>query len=199
MTATLTYGFDPLCGWCYGFVPAMRRLRAARPEIDIRLALPGLVTDGRVGPYAEMEGYIRGASERLRAVTGRAPTEAFFDMIRRPGVLGRSAPPCLVLARAREVDADGALGLAHAMIEAHFERGADYNDPSTYPPLLEAAGLEMEVPDLEGDASALWARERRLGITSFPTLIANGRSLPVEYDPDRLVALVDAALSPRPA
>lgn len=186
----LVYGFDPLCGWCYGFVPAMRALRAALPDLPVRLTLPGLVTGERVGPYAEMEGYIRGASQRLAAVTGRAPSEAFFDTIRRPGVLGRSAPPCLVLAAARDRDADGALDLAHRVTEAHFEDGADLNHPATYPPLIEAAGLDMPLPDLEADAAPLWEGERRFGIASFPSLILDGAVLPTEYDPDRLVSLV---------
>ena len=191
----LTYGFDPLCGWCYGFVPAMRAVRAAHPDLAVRLTLPGLVTGERVGPYAEMAGYIRGASQRLASVTGRAPSEAFFRTIKTPGVTGRSAPPCLVLAAARERDADAALDLAHGVIEAHFERGADLNDPATYPPLLAAAGLDMDVPDLEADAAPLWERERRFGIASFPTLMVDGRALPTEYDPDRVVALVGEAVA----
>ena len=189
----LIYGFDPLCGWCYGFVPAMRAVRAAFPDLSVRLTLPGLVTGGRVGPYGEMEGYIRDASKRLEAVTGRAPSEAFFRTIARPGVLGRSGPPCLVLAAARAHDAGKALGLAHMVIEAHFADGADLNDPAIYPPLLSRAGIEIDLPDLEGDADPLWAAERRFGIASFPTVQLGGRALPTEYDPPRVVATVAAA------
>ena len=61
----LVYGFDPVCGWCYGMVPALRRVRADHPYLPVRLVMAGLVTGERVGPYALMEGYIRGASERV--------------------------------------------------------------------------------------------------------------------------------------
>jgi putative protein-disulfide isomerase len=194
----LIYGFDPLCGWCYGIVPAMRALREARPELEVRLTLPGLVQGERVGPYAEMEGYIRGASQRLRAVTGRAPSEAFFEMIRRPGVTGDSAPPCLVLAAARARDSGRALTLAHLMTDAHFERGVDLGGPASYPPLLAKAGLDMPVPPFDRAAArALFDAEAAYGIRSFPSLIlereGRGVLLPSEYDPDRLVELVELA------
>lgn len=197
----LIYGFDPLCGWCFGFVPAMRALIAARPDIEVRLTLPGLVTGARVGPYAEMEAYIRGASERLRDVTGRAPSAAFFDTIRRPGVIGASAPPCAVLAAARDRDPRAAVTLAHLVCEAHFEGGADLGDPATYPPLIARADLDMAVPDPSG-ADALFAAERRFGIARFPTLAVERdgalTTLATVYDPARIVATVDAAL-PRAA
>ncbi len=197
----LIYGFDPICGWCFGMVPAMRAVAAARPDLDIRLTLPGLVTGERVGPYAAMEGYIRGASENLRRVTGRAPSDAFYETIRRPGVIGASAPPCAVLGAARAIDARKALTLAHLVCDAHFERGADLGDPDTYPPLIAEAGLSFPVPD-PSEATALFAAERRFGIASFPTLAVERdgglAALPTAYDPDRVVAMVDAAL-PRAA
>jgi hypothetical protein len=61
----LLYGFDPLCGWCYGIAPAVRAVAAAFPGLEIRLVMAGLVTGDRVGPDAAMEGHIRTASDRL--------------------------------------------------------------------------------------------------------------------------------------
>ena len=203
--ATLIYGFDPVCGWCYGLVPAIRRVRADHPGLPVRLVMAGLVTGARVGPYAAMEGYIRGASDRLRAVTGRAPSEAFFDLIRRPGVLGDSGPPSVAIAHVLAAAPDRAADFAHAVIEAHFEAGADLNDPATYPPLLAALGLPADLPDLHDPAlaEAAWREGRSLGIRSFPTLAVEqgGRvvPLPSEYDPARLSRLVAEALERRPS
>ena len=198
----LTYGFDPLCGWCYGIVPAIRALMAAHPGLPVDLVMPGLVTGDRVGPYAAMEGYIRGASQRLRAVTGRAPAEAFFRLITTPGVTGDSAPPVLVLAAARAADPGAAVRLAHRVTEAHFEAGADLNDPATYPPLMAAEGLAFPLPALHdrAAAAAVFAADRWHGITSFPTLIVRrggrARVLPSVYDPAALAAaLREAAAS----
>ncbi|NAZ36000.1 DsbA family protein [Rubellimicrobium sp. CFH 75288] len=197
--AEILYGFDPLCGWCYGIVPAIRRVARDHPGLPIRVVMAGLVSGERIGPYRAMEGYIRSASERLRAVTGRAPSGAFFDLIRRDDVRGDSGPPCIAIAHVAGHAPDRAVEFAHAVIEAHFEQGADLNRPETYAPLLKAAGVEAPLPALDDRALAesVWEAGRRIGIRSFPTLavVRNGRArvLPAEYDPARLSALVGQA------
>ena len=150
----LIYGFDPVCGWCYGMAPAIRAIAAAHPDLEIRLVMPGLVTGDRVGPYALMTDYIRGASVRLRAVTGRAPSEAFFDLIARPGVTGDSTPPAAAIAQVARAAPHRAVPFAHAVIEAHFQEGADLGDPATYPPLLAAAAPEVPAVDIADRESA---------------------------------------------
>ena len=192
----LIYGFDPICGWCYGAVPAVRALRAAMPDLPIQLVMSGLVTGERVGPYAEMEGYIRGASENLKRVTGRAPSDTFFDLIRTPGVQGNSAPPSVAIDAVKCERPEAALPFAHAVIEAHFRDGADLNDPATYSPLLAEHAPGVTLPDLTDPtlAEAAWAEGREIGIRSFPTfaVVRGGRAevLPTLYDPDALIAAV---------
>ena len=197
--AELIYGFDPLCGWCYGIVPAMRRLAQDHPEVPVRLVMAGLVSGERVGPYAEMEGYIRGAAGHLREVTGRAPSEAFFRLIASPGVEGNSGPPSVAIAHVAGHAPERAVEFAHRVIEAHFEEGADLNAPATYGPLLREAGVEAPLPDIRDPdlAEAIWEPGRRIGIRSFPTLAVvkggQARVLPPEYDPGRLSELVGRA------
>ena len=194
---TLIYGFDPLCGWCYGAVPMMRDLRRRRPGLPVRLVMAGLVTGGRIGPYAEMEGYIRGASERLEAVTGRRPSGAFFDLIRRPGVLGDSGPPAVAIDAVRRTSPEAALAFAHDLIEAHFERGMDLNDRAAYAPLVKEHAPGLNLPDLHDPAlvEAAFAEGRRLGIASFPSLILlegdRIRRLPSVYDADALISAIE--------
>ena len=201
----LVYGFDPLCGWCYGLVPALRALRRAHPDLPVGLVMAGLVTGPRAGPYAEAEPYIRGASERLRAATGRAPSAAFFDLIATPGVRGDSAPPCVAIHAVQRAAPDAALDFAHAVIEAHFERGADLNRRETYGPLLARHAPGVALPDLSDPSLAedAWAEGRRLGIASFPTLIlrrdGGAETLPSLYDPEALLRLVEGAAPRRAA
>lgn len=202
MTEELIYGFDPLCGWCYGIVPAIRAVRRALLGLPVRLVMAGLVTGARVGPYAAMEPYIRGASRRLLAVTGREPSAAFFRLIATPGVRGDSGPPCIAIAEVRRHRPEAALDFAHAVIEAHFEAGADLNDPESYAPLLARHAPGLRLPDLHDPAAAgaAWAEGRAMGVASFPTLAlrrAGGvEALAVEYRPDDLVARLRQRLGP---
>ena len=95
---------------------------------------------------------------------------------------------------------------AHAVIEAHFERGADLNRAETYAPLLAGLGLDPALPDLADPAlaEAAWAEGRAMGLSSYPTLILDrgdgAEVLPTTYDPDALLRILDdGARSPAPA
>jgi putative protein-disulfide isomerase len=198
--AELIYGFDPLCGWCYSIVPAMRRVATDHPDLAIRLVMAGLITDERVGPYAEMEGFIRQASGHLRTVTGREPSAAFFRLIASPGVIANSGPPSVAIAHAAGMKPDRAVEFAHSVLDAHHGEGRDLNRVETYAPLLAAIGLPPDLPDIHDPQlwDAVWEQGRRIGLRSFPTLavVKNGAAhvLPPEYDPERLSALVAKAV-----
>ena len=49
MNTTVTYLFDPLCGWCYGASPMIQKL-AQQADLKLELAPTGLFagTNGRV-------------------------------------------------------------------------------------------------------------------------------------------------------
>ncbi|MEJ6393121.1 hypothetical protein V8J82_07645 [Gymnodinialimonas sp. 2305UL16-5] len=96
--ARLTYVYDPLCGWCFGFIPTLRHFAETNPDVEIDAVPSGLVTGDRVGPYSDMLSYIRGAGLRMTAVTGQAMGEPFFEMMRQDETpLSISAPPSLAV------------------------------------------------------------------------------------------------------
>ena len=221
--ARLIYGFDPLCGWCFGFVPAMRAFTDGHPDVPVELVLGGLVTGERVGPYREMVPYIRQASERLQAVTGRRPSNAFFDRIGASGTIGSSVEPSIVIQDVLDHEPERGLAFAHDVIKAHFEDGADLNDRALYARLFADHGIDRPIPAFDEAHRERIARRfegaRMLGIDSFPTLIAvrgegaagrgegaagrgegaagrgEGRGrLPSVYEPDAFVAEAERAL-----
>ncbi|MGR3485542.1 MAG: DsbA family protein [Paracoccaceae bacterium] len=198
------YGYDPVCGWCYGAIPALRHLRATLPALPIEVLPGGLVTGERIGPYAKMEGYIKGASENLRRVTGQAPSEAFYDLIRTPGVTGSSMQPSDAVIQMKAAAPDRAFDYAHALQEAHFRDGRDLNDPATHAELTGAMGLPAietahwdDPAELEARCAPTFARARAMGVSSFPSflVVEGGRGVDVGsiYDGERLVEAVRAA------
>jgi len=206
MTRRIVYAFDPLCGWCHGFGPALDALRAAFPDISVDLRLGGLVTGARIGPYAAMGPYIRGASARMTAVTGVPLGAAFFDRILGDhDIITSSIPPCDVLLQARAVDQARVPDLARAMQDAHFAHGADLNDPSVHADLAARLGLDLQpdVPgphDLRPALAAEFAATRALGVASYPTVLVAAENRPprgvdLSYDPAEMVGRVAAALA----
>ena len=192
---TLIYGYDPICGWCFGAVPAVR---AVAERFPVRLAMAGLVVGERVGPAAAMEPYVRQASERLKAVTGRAPSDAFYAWMRSPGAIAASAPPAVAVHAVQRKRPEAALAFAHAVTEAHYREGMNPNDPDAYASLLAEHAPGVTLPDLHDPAlaEAAFREGRRLGIRSFPTFLlehGDGRleELPTFYEPDALVREVE--------
>ena len=192
---TLIYGYDPICGWCYGAAPVVRAVAGRFP---VRLAMAGLVVGERVGPAAAMEPYVRQASQRLKSVTGRAPAEAFYAWMRSPGAIAASAPPAVAVDAVRRERPDAALAFAHAVTEAHYRDGMDPNDPDAYAPLLAEHAPGPELPDIHDPAlaEAAFADGRRLGIRSFPTFLLERDDgtlleLPTLYDPDALLREIE--------
>lgn len=200
---TIVYGFDPMCGWCYGFIPALEHLVARRPDVTVVLRMGGLVTGDRIRPYRLLKGYITEAAGRLEAVTGRRPSDAFFARILDGNATASSIPPCAAILQAEAVAPDKALAFAHAVQTAHFRDGRDLNDAALYPELAAALGIEgtfdVPAPDAMPPAvAAAFAAGRAMGIRSFPTVLVPAgvgwAELPSDYRPDAFLAQVEAAL-----
>lgn len=192
---TFIYGYDPICGWCYGAAPAVR---AVSERFPVRLAMAGLVVADRVGPAADKEPYVRQASPRLRAVTGRAPSEAFFEWMRSEGAIAASAPPAVAVEAVRLAAPEAAVAFAHAITEAHYEQGLDLNDTNAYTAIIEQYAPGVDLPDIHDPALAesAFAEGRRLGIQAFPTFLLEHDDgsitpLPTLYEPEALLAEIE--------
>jgi putative protein-disulfide isomerase len=204
MTARLVYAFDPLCGWCYGFGPALRAVRDALPNLAVELRFGGLVTGGRIGPYAAKRAYIEAAQVRLRAVTGLAPGPGFHARILQdPSVIASSIPPCDVLLQLRSVVPGAVPDFAQAIQTAHFRDGADFNDLGLYTRIGAGMGLDFhpDVPrpdELRPELAAEFAATQDIGVSSYPTLFlrsdAGLRPITLDYAPAGQLAAVEAAL-----
>ena len=188
---TFIYGYDPICGWCYGAAPAVRAVARIMP---VRIVMSGLVVGERVGPAAAMESYVRGAATKLKAVTGRAPSEAFYAWMRQPNAVASSAPPAVAVHAVAKADPDRAAAFANAITEAHYGRGMDPNDRDAYAPLLAEHAPGVALSDIHDPALAeeAFAEGRAMGIQAFPTFLLeiDGRYevLPPLYDPEDLIA-----------
>ncbi len=200
----LVYGFDPLCGWCFGFIPAMEALAKQRPDLTVHIALGGLVTGQRIKPYAEMASYIRQSSWRLADATGHRPSAAFAKRIlSRSDILASSIPPSAAILQVRRARPAMALAFAHSVQRAHFEDGEDLNDPATYAKLSTQLELDLplEIPmpqEYSDDIQTEFQATRALGISSFPTVLVRSagllKPLPTTYRPADFVAQVNLRL-----
>ncbi|MEO0485918.1 MAG: hypothetical protein AAF092_08400 [Pseudomonadota bacterium] len=197
------YGFDPLCGWCFGLIPAWRHFAETRPKVAVDVLPGGLITGARVGPYRAAAGYIRGAAPRMAAVTGQEVSEAFFALIEGNGSpISASAPPSHALLQA---PAETRLDFAHALQEAHFRDGRDIGAADVLADVAGACGLIIDATaaaaatDQTASVAQAFARARALGISSFPTtliLLGDTETARIDgiYDPAAFASALSTAL-----
>lgn len=77
MPASLTYLFDPLCGWCYGASPALESIRNL-PGISLRLLPTGLFAGPGARPMnADFAAYAWSNDQRIATLTGQVFSEKY--------------------------------------------------------------------------------------------------------------------------
>lgn len=176
----LIYGYDPLCGWCYGFVPTLVGFSKAYPNVDIEVVPGGLFSDERIQPYTQMVDYIYVAFNRIKQTTGQYPnSSAFFDMIASPETgLINSAPPTHALMQVKAHSPDKQVAFAHQLQLAHFDQGLSFNNPLIYQKVSQEVNtqpLDIDAILSATDDNALvhksYSQAADLGINSYPTCI----------------------------
>ncbi|WP_304731156.1 DsbA family protein [Rhodoferax sp.] len=163
MRTTVTYLFDPLCGWCYGASPAIQKL-GQQSAIHLALAPTGLFAGGGRTMDAAFADYAWSNDVRIAKLTGQRFTEAY-----RQNVLGRlgsrfdSASATLALTAVSLSEPLRELETLKALQEARYVQGLDTCDVSVVEKLLRDQGLAVAADRLAAsDAELLAANAARI-------------------------------------
>jgi putative protein-disulfide isomerase len=154
MRTTVTYLFDPLCGWCYGASPVIQKL-GQQTGLSLELAPSGLFAGGGRTMDAAFADYAWSNDLRIAKLTGQRFTEDY-----RSKVLGRhgsrfdSAATTLALTAVRLSEPLRELDVLKALQEARYVRGLDTCEVSVVEALLRDQGLiaaadRLATPDAE--------------------------------------------------
>jgi putative protein-disulfide isomerase len=212
MDKTLYYLYDPLCGWCYGAMPALSALFGVG-SVRIELMPTGLFSDAGAKPMDEdFAAFAWSNDERISRTTGQRFTEAY-----RQGVLADrqqrfdSGPATLALTAVASTAVDKEYIALKAIQHARYVNGSDVTSVSVLIGVLQALGLN-EAADLmtrpgndlvSANATRIthaqaWMQD--FGARGVPTLILESgstRSLlvinTVFSDPDDLIRQIEAA------
>ncbi len=177
----LRYFFDPLCGWCYGFSPVLKRLYdELQDRVDFVAHPGGMIVGERVGPIAQKAAYIKGALGPLEARTGVRFGAAYLAELDAGTRVQDSVPASralTVLAR-HDGHPGRTVPFAHDLLAAGFAEGRDLTDPAVLLALAAPYGLDEPTfltaftdPDTAGATQAGFTAASQIGITGFPTLV----------------------------
>ncbi|TIU69189.1 MAG: DsbA family protein, partial [Mesorhizobium sp.] len=78
--ATLTYLFDPLCGWCYGATPMLDRLE--KSGVVLELLPTGLFSGAGARPLdAGFAAHAWANDQRIERLSGQVFSQAYVDNV----------------------------------------------------------------------------------------------------------------------
>lgn len=161
---TVTYLFDPLCGWCYGASPTMQRL-GQHNAIQLELAPTGLFagSGGRIMDAAFAD-YAWSNDMRIEKLTGQRFTDAYRkNVLGKPGSRFDSAPATLALTAVSLSDPQREQEVLKVLQEARYLHALDTSTAPVVVRLLRDMGLGIAADRLAAaDAELLAANAARI-------------------------------------
>ncbi|MBN8941824.1 MAG: DsbA family protein [Rhizobiales bacterium] len=184
----VTYLFDPLCGWCYGASPMMRRLDQA-PGVTVELAPTGLFSDDGARPMdRDFAAYAWSNDQRIERLSGQRFTEAYrTKVLDAAGQMFDSGPATLALTAVALTRPDAELAALQAIQEARYVDGRDIVSIAGLADILRETGLDAAADLLAAPDDALVAANRArinrarqvmgaFGARGVPALVVTDRS-----------------------
>ena len=178
MQPHLIYVADPMCSWCWGFVPVIGAMRQRfGGGLPIRLVLGGL-RPGTTEPLDEpSKRTIREHWEHVREASGQPFDFAFFD---RTSFVYDTEPASRAVVVARRGGPDAALSGLEAVQRAFYAENRDVTDTKVLADIAAAAlGLDKDEfltafasEEAQRETWTDFAVAQRAGIRGFPTLLA---------------------------
>jgi putative protein-disulfide isomerase len=184
MSITVTYLFDPLCGWCYGASPAIQRL-GQETSITLELGPTGLFSGPGRTMSAEFADYAWSNDVRIEKMTGqRFSTQYRSQVLGLHGGAFDSATASAALTAVARTTPAKELALLKALQEARYVDGLDICTLQGVDAVLRAQGLDVAADllmandtDLQSQHDARVQQARRLmqvhGAQGVPAMVVN--------------------------
>lgn len=174
---TVTYLFDPLCGWCYGAAPMLDKL--AQDGISLDLLPTGLFSGAAARPLDEgFAAYAWSNDQRIERLTGQRFTQAYLDnVLNVRGTLLDSQAATLGISAAGGHASDKRLAALKALQRARYVDGRDVVTMGGVIEVLADAGMTEAAQILREPTEAFMTAHRALlgrGRALFQRLHANG-------------------------
>jgi len=177
----ITYVYDPLCGWCYGFSPVIKKFyKKFRSKLDFEVISGGMILGERVGPISVMAQYIKQAYKVVEQRTGVTFGQQFLKALDEGKIVISSLPPSRALTTFKTFRPDDAVLMAHEIQKAIYYEGHAPVDVNVYTRLAEKFELPVKAfqEKLLSEEIALatedeFKKSAQLGVTGFPTVFLN--------------------------
>ena len=188
----LYYVHDPMCSWCWGFVPVLKELLERLPDgIRVQRLLGGLAPDTTVPMPVALRQTIEATWRRIQETI---PGTAFnYDFWTRCTPRRSTFPACRAVIAARMQGAAFDARMTGAIQLAYYTQARNPSDEGTLVELAGELGLDahafvnaLRSEPVQQQLQAEIERSRQLHATSFPSLVLTTGTtewrIPVDYN-----------------
>lgn len=181
---TLLYIADPMCSWCWGFAPQLRRIREVLPELPVRIVLGGLAPDTEEPMPSDMRRYVQQAWDAVEATAGVSFNRDFWDG-RHADIRRSTYPACRAVVLARAEDKE--MAMFDAIQRAYYLEARNPSRADVLADCSEAIGLSLgrhafleslHASTTQSMLEADLQLRSALGANTFPSLGLMGAGLP---------------------
>lgn len=147
MKHKITYHFDALCGWCYGFTNVMAKIYDKyNSEFEFDVISGGLFKESRVGLINDVAPYIKnGAYKVVEERTGVVFGEDFIENgLVKNNIYLDSLPPAIALALIKKHAPNKKMEYAEALLKAFYLHGKNTNDWKVYESIAYGLNISIE-------------------------------------------------------
>ncbi len=200
MKNTLVYVHDPMCSWCWGFRPVLKRLMVSLPEnLEVIRILGGLAADSDSPMPMRMRQYLQQAWHSVQAsIPG---TQFNFDFWANCAPRRSTYPACRAVIAATLQGAQFDEQMTRVIQQAYYREAKNPSDDSTLIELAGVVGLDstafardLNSPSTHQALADQIDFSRRLGVRGFPglVLIIDNAAIQIAVDYRDPLAMLDA-------
>ena len=178
----LYYVHDPMCSWCWAFVPVWSTIKQNLPDdIEVRYVLGGLAPDSKEPMPSAMQAAISGY---WKTIMQRVPGTTFnFDFWEKCEPRRSTYPSCRAVIAARKQDASKEEAMIRVIQEGYYLRAMNPSNDAT---LIAMAGeLRLNTVQFESDLNSPETQQtlmeeismgQAIGAKGFPSLVLKSDS-----------------------
>ncbi|NSL87310.1 DsbA family protein [Chitinophaga sp. Mgbs1] len=142
-TVEIIYGYDPLCGWCYGFSAHLQQIRAAfRDKVRFTLLNGGIFANTRQTPMEFISAHINRSMPYVTERTGAIFGAHFRQLLLKKEYPYDSEKASVAVTVFRELLPGKVFEFAAAVQTAFFYNGMDIHADSTYLELIRPFDID---------------------------------------------------------
>lgn len=178
--ARIIYLYDPLCGWCYGFSPVIKKLSEDYSrQYDFTVISGGMIPHEKSGSINEIAPFIKDAYKTVEENTGIKFGETFIREILMPGnAVLNSEKPSRAVTICKMLKPEQTIAFVHDLQRAFYFYGKDLQDDATYRPLASAFNIDEDLfmkmlnePEVAKKTQEDYQYAASLNVSGFPTLL----------------------------